>query len=160
MKFKLLLMIPLFIVLQGGGCSDDDDGTTDGTSNNFITFLGVTNDASGGCNVQSDTGLDISCSYSGFYQLDGLSYTVTITHEGVCTTGTFNLRDNLDQPSHAYFILQVASNGVAVDTYLGFSGTVDLVDSGISSSMSFEGTVVHTVTGEEEAISGFIQCPL
>lgn len=154
-------MIPLFIVLQGGGCeSDDDGGSTDGTINNFITFLGVTNNANGGCNIQSDDGLDISCTYTGFYQLNGLSYTIAISHEGVCRTGTFNLRDDLDQPSNAYFILQVASDGVAIDTFLGFSGTVDLVDSGISSSMSFDGTVVNTETGEEEAISGFIQCPL
>lgn len=161
MKIKLLLMIPLFIFLQGGGCSSDDDTIpNDGTSDNFITFLGITNDANGGCNIQSDDGLDISCTYSAFYQLDGLSYTIAVSHEGECRTGTFNLRDDLDQPSNAYFILQVASDGVAIDTYLGFSGTVDLVDTGISSSVSFEGTVVNTETGVEEAIVGFIQCPI
>lgn len=159
MKIKLLLMIPLFVFLQGGGCSSDDD-SSDGTVDNYITFLGVTNDANGGCNIQSDDGLDISCTYSAYYQLDGLSYTIAISHEGECRTGTFNLRDNLDQPSNVYFILQVAENGVATATYLGFSGTVNLVDTGISSSVSFDGTVINNITGDEEAIVGFVQCPI
>ncbi|WP_299222871.1 hypothetical protein [uncultured Psychroserpens sp.] len=159
MKIKLLLMMPLFIFLQGGGCSDDDDGS-DNTNANFINFLDTTNDGNGGCNIQSDDGLDISCTYSAFYQRDGLSYTIAISHEGVCRSGTFNLRDNLDQPSNVYFILQVASNGVAVDTYLGFSGTVNLTDTGTSSSIRFNGTVINTDTGEEEPIEGFVQCPL
>ena len=150
MKIKLLLMIPLFIFLQGGGCSSDDDGANDGTADNYITFLGVTNDANGGCNIQSDDGLDISCTYTAFYQLDGLSYTIAISHEGECRTGTFNLRDDLDQPSNAYFILQIAEDGVPIETYLGFSGTVNLVDTGISSSVSFDGTVVNIDSGIEE----------
>ena len=160
MKIKLLLMIPLFIILQGGGCSNDDDNGTDGTNNNFITFLGTTNDGNGGCNIQSDDGTYVSCTYSAFYQRDGLSYTIAINHEGVCRTGTFNLRDNLDQPSNVYFIMQVASNGVAIDTYLGFSGSVNLSDTGVSSSVRFEGTVVNISTGDEEEIEGFVQCPL
>lgn len=159
MKMNLLLMIPLFIILQGGGCSSDDDGS-DGTSDNFINFLGTTNDGNGGCNIQSDDGLDISCTYSAFYQRDGLSYTIAISHEGECRTGTFNLRDNLDQPSNAYFVLQVASNGVAIDTYLGFSGTVNLTDTGANSSVRFDGTVVNISSGEEKAIEGFVSCPL
>ncbi|WP_298904376.1 hypothetical protein [uncultured Psychroserpens sp.] len=158
MKIKLLMLLPLFILLQVGGCSDDD--SADDTGNNFINFLGTTNDGNGGCNVQSDDGLDVSCTYTAFYQRDGLSYTIAVTHNGECRTATFNMRDNLDQPSHAYFLLQVASNGVAIDNYLGFSGTVDLVDTGVSSSIRFNGTVVNTVTGEEEAIEGFVQCPI
>nr|WP_321234470.1 hypothetical protein [uncultured Psychroserpens sp.] len=159
MKIKLLILLPLFIFLQGGGCSSDDD-SSDGTNDNFINFLGTTNDGNGGCNIQSDDGLDVSCVYTAFYQRDGLSYTIAVTHTGECRTATFNMRDNLDQPSHAFFLLQVASNGVAIDNYLGFSGTVDVVDSGISSSIRFDGTVVNTVTGEEEAIEGFVQCAL
>jgi len=159
MKLNLLILLPLFIVLQGGGCSSDDDAS-DGANDNFINFLDTTNTGNGGCNIQSDDGLDVSCTYSAFYQRDGLSYTIAITHEGECRTATFNLRDNLDQPSNAYFVLQVASNGVAIDTYLGFSGTVDLVDTGTSSSVSFDGVVINTTTGEEEAIEGFVQCPL
>ena len=160
MKIKLLLMIPVFIFLQGGGCSDDDDSGTDGTNNNYITFLGVTNDANGGCNIQSDDGLDISCTYSAGYQLDGLSYTIAVSHEDLCRTGTFNMRDNLDQPSNAYFFLQVASDGVGIENYFGFSGTVELVDTGISSNMRFNGTVINSSTGVEELIEGFVQCPL
>jgi len=153
-------MIPLYFFLQGGGCSSDDDGGNDGTNDNFITFLGVTNDANGGCNIQSDDGLDISCTYSAGYQFDGLSYTIAVSHEGICRTGTFNMRDNLDQPSNAYFFLQVASDGVGIENYFGFSGTVDLVDTGSSSNMRFSGTVVSSLSGEEEAIEGFLQCPL
>lgn len=158
MKIKLLILLPLFIFLQGGGCSSDDENGTDGTNDNFINFSDTANDGNGGCNIQSDDGLDISCTYSAFYQRDGLSYTIAVTHNGECRTATFNMRDNLDQPSNAYFILQIASNGVAIDNYLGFSGTVNLVDTGISSSIRFDGTVVNTVTGVEEAIEGFVQC--
>ena len=160
MKLKLLLIIPLSILLQGGCSSDDDGGSTDGTSDNFITFLGTTNDANGGCNIQSEDGLDVSCTYSAGYQFDGLSYTIAVSHEGICRTGTFNMRDNRDQPSNAYFFLQVASEGVGIENYFGFSGTVDLVDTGVSSNMRFSGTVVSSLTGEEEAIEGFVQCPL
>lgn len=160
MKIKLLLMIPLFIILQGGGCSNDDDGGSDGTINNYINFLGTTNDGNGGCNIQSDDGLDISCTYSAFYQRDGLSYTIAVSHEGICRTGTFNMRDNLDQPSNAYFFLQVASDGVGIENYFGFSGTVELIDTGISSSIRFNGTVISSLSGEEEAIEGFVQCPI
>ncbi|MEY8849762.1 hypothetical protein AB9K26_13165 [Psychroserpens sp. XS_ASV72] len=159
MKIKLLVLIPLAIFLQGG-CSDDDDGGSDGTNNNYITFQGVTNDGNGGCNVQSDTGLDISCVYSVFYQLDGLSYGIAISHDGVCRSGTFNLSDGIDQSSDAFFVLQITSDGVPVETFVGSSGTVDLVDSGVSSSASFDGTVISLDTGVTESISGYVKCPL
>ena len=153
-------MLPLFIILQGGGCSNDDDGGSDGTNNNFVTFQGVTNNANGGCNVQSDDGLDIFCVYSAFYQLDGLSYNIAISHEGVCRSATFNLVNDYDQPSNASFVLQIASEGVPVETFVGSSGTINLVDSGVSSSISFDGTIVSLNTGTSETISGYVKCPL
>lgn len=158
MKLKFLVLVPLLIVLQGGACSSDDDGGS--INDNYVTFLGITNEATGGCNVESQGGLDIICVYSGFYQLDGLSYGIGISHSGVCRTGTFNLRDDLDQPSDAFFVLQITDNGVVIDTYVGSSGTVDLSDSGTSTSMRFIGTVTNLETGEEEAIDGFMECPI
>lgn len=157
MKLKLFIMLPLFIILQGGGCSSDDDSGS--INDNFVTFLGVTNEASGGCNIETTTG-DFFCSYTGGYLNDGLSYTISVSHTGLCSTSTYNLRDNLDSPSNALFFIQIASNGVATDTYIGHSGSIDLGDFGVSSSMDFSGTVIHTQTGEEETISGFMECPL
>ncbi len=161
MKLKLLLLIPMLIFLQGGACSSDDDGGSDDNNpTNFIRFQGITNEGNGGCNVQADEGLDISCVYSLFYQLDGLSYAIAISHEGVCRSATFNLTDSLDQPSDAFFVLQITSEGVPVETFVGLSGSIDLVDTGVSSSATFEGTIVSLDTGVAEDISGFVKCPL
>ncbi|MEO1030692.1 MAG: hypothetical protein AAFX55_04770 [Bacteroidota bacterium] len=159
MKLKLLVLLPLFIVLQGGGCSSDDD---DGGSINdsFVTFLGETTEATGGCNVESQGGLDTTCVYSGFYQLDGLTYGIAISHEGFCTSATFNLNDELDDSSDAFLVLQITDNGVVVETYVSTSGSADLVDAGTVTSMRFEGTMRNLETGAEEAIEGYIECPI
>ncbi len=152
----LFILIPVFLILQDSSCSSDDDGGS--INNNFITFLGTTNEASGGCNVQSQ-GLEIRCTYSGFYTLSGLSYTIGVTHNGPCTIGTFNLTDNLNSESNAFFILQVAEDGVAIETYYGISGSIELNDYGTGSNMEFSGTVYNTSTLDEFDISGFIECP-
>ncbi|WP_299364977.1 hypothetical protein [Winogradskyella sp.] len=160
MKLKLLVLIPLLIVLQGGGCSSDDDDGGGSINDNFVTFLGETTEATGGCNVESQGGLDITCVYSGFYQLDGLTYGIAVSHEGTCRSATFNLRDELNDSSDAFLVLQITDNGVVVETYVSISGSVDLVDAGTVSSMRFEGTMRNLATDEEETIEGFIECPI
>lgn len=161
MKIKFLLMIPLFIIMQVDGCDTDDEvNTNDGTENNFVTFQGTTNDPIGGCNIQSDAGLDISCNYLANYQLDGLNYGIAITNNGVCRTATFNMSNNFEETGDALFVLQITDNGVPIESFVGVSGTIDLVDSGANSSMSFEGSVISLNTGITEPIEGFIKCPL
>jgi len=155
-----IFLISLLVLLQMDSCGEDDSLDDGGSINeNFVEFLGERNDANGGCNVESTTG-DFSCTYSGAYTDDGLGYAIAVTHEGLCRTATFNLRDNIDQSSNAFFILQVTENGVAIDTYLGSSGTIMVTDTGVVTSLEFSGTVVNTVTGEEEEIEGFMECPL
>ncbi|NRA91985.1 MAG: hypothetical protein HRU26_04765 [Psychroserpens sp.] len=161
MKIKLLLMIPLMIFLQGGACSsDDDDGSDDGTNNNFILFQDVSSIPTGGCNIQSDAGLETLCNYLANYQIDGLNYGIAISHEGFCRTGTFNLGNDFQGEGNTSFILQITDQGIPVETFVGVSGTVDLSDSGASSSMSFEGIIVSLDTGVQESIEGFVHCPL
>ncbi len=154
-----LLFIPFFIFLQTDSCGDDtvDDGGS--INENFVEFLGVRNEAAGGCNIQS-MGNPQVCTYVGSYNNAGQGYTISISHTGDCRTATFNLRDNLNSPSNAQLFLQITENGVAIETYLGNSGTVNLGDFGSSSSMEFEGTVISSSTGEEETISGFMECVL
>lgn len=158
MKLKLLVLMPLLIVLQGGGCSSDDDGGS--INDNYVTFQGETTEATGGCNVESQGGLDISCVYSGFYQFDGLTYGIAVSHEGFCTTATFNLNDELGDPNDAFLVLQITDNGVVVETFVSVSGTVSLVDAGTVTSMRFEGTMMNLQTGEQESIEGFMECPI
>ncbi|WP_299523280.1 hypothetical protein [Winogradskyella sp.] len=159
MKLKLLVLIPLLIVLQGGGCSSDDDGGGS-INDSYVTFLGETTEATGGCNVESQGGLETICVYSGFYQLDGLTYGIAVSHEGFCISATFNLRDELNESSDAFLVLQITDNGVVVETYVSISGSVDLVDAGTATSMRFEGTMRNLQTGEEEPIEGYIECPI
>lgn len=153
-----LFAIPFFLFLQTGSC-DDDTTESNPSRDNFITFLDATNQAFGGCNVETATG-DFFCTYTGGYMSGGLSYTVSISHSGLCRTATFNLSDNLDNPSDALVFMQISSSGVATETYIGSSGTVNLSDSGINSSMEFSGTVTNTETGEIEEISGYMECGL
>lgn len=161
MKY-LMYIFSFLLLLQADSCGDDDsidDGGGETLSENFVEFLGVRSEASGGCNIENTMG-EFSCTYAGAYTDSGLGYSIAVTHTGLCRTATFNLRNNLDQESNAAFIIQVTSNGVAVDTYLGSTGTVNVTDSGITSSLGFNGTVINTTTGEEETIVGFIECPL
>jgi len=161
MNLKILLMVPLFIIMQVDGCSSDDEGdVNDGTQDNYVNFQGTVNDPTGGCNVQSETGTDLLCNYLANYQLDGLNYGIAITHSGVCRSATFNMSNDFEEGGDALFVLQITDQGIPVETFVGSSGTVDLVDSGSNSSMSFNGTVVSLDTGVEEPIEGFIQCPL
>ena len=119
-----LLFIPFFIFLQTDSCGDDtvDDGGS--INENFVEFLGVRNEAAGGCNIQS-MGNPQVCTYVGSYNNAGQGYTISISHTGDCRTATVNLGDF-----------------------------------GSSSSMEFEGTVISSSTGEEETISGFMECVL
>lgn len=158
MKFSIFLL-PLLFFLQAGSCGDD---TEDDTSSNlnFVVFLGETNEANGGCNVSSNPGSDPSCVYAGSYTSGGLGYAIAISHTGFCRTASFNLRDNLDQPSNAFFVIQETENGVGIETYVGTSGSISLVDDGIIRSMSFSGTVTSLETGSTETIEGFIECPI
>ena len=147
--------------MQAGSCGDDDSQDDGGSINeNYVEFLGSRNDANGGCNVESITATESTCVYSGGYSRDGLSYTIVVSHTGLCRSATFGLRDNFDQPSNAFFVIQVAENGVATETYLGFSGSVNVTDTGNVTSMSFEGVVVSNSTGKEETIKGFLECPI
>ena len=159
MKLILLFTLPLILFMQAGSCGDDtsDDGFINDT---FVTFLGTTNDANGGCNIESMSGTQSSCTYAGSYNLDGQGYAISVSHTGICRSATFQLRDNINQPSNALFIVQITEDGVAVETFTGFSGTVDLVDAGTITSMAFNGTVLNTETGDEQAISGYMECPI
>ncbi|MEM1002321.1 MAG: hypothetical protein AAGH46_06715 [Bacteroidota bacterium] len=160
MKFKLIFLLPLIFFLQVGGCSDDEDENNDGNIESFVTFQGETNTAVGGCNVQSDAGLDILCNYLANYQLNGLNYGIAISNDGICRTATFNLSNDFEGDGNALFVLQITDNGIPLETFVGVSGTIDLVDSGVSSSMRFQGTIISLDTGVEETIEGFVQCPL
>ncbi len=154
-----LFFIPLFLFLQSNGCSEDDSVTPEGTINeNFIEFLGVRNEASGGCNQESTSGTEFICVYGGGYLNGGLSYTIAVSHLGLCRTASFNLRDDVDQAGNSFFIIQVAEDGVAIENYYGTTGTVNVTDSGNLTSIEFSGTVTSTLTGIEETISGFMEC--
>jgi len=157
---SLIFMFPLIMFLQTGSCSDDtttDDGGP--LNDNYVSFLGETNEASGGCNVESSTG-DFFCTYAGGYTSSGESYTISISHMGLCRTASFAMRNNADEAGNALFILSIASSGVSTATYTGFSGTVNVTDSGTQTSMQFNGTVINVATGDEEAIEGYIACGL
>jgi len=160
MNIKLLLLIPFFIILQVDGCSDDEDDTNSGTPDSYVMFQGETNDATGGCNQQVDTGLGVTCNYLGSYQLDGLTYGFGVTNMGFCSSGTYEMSNNFEEDGEASFFIQITADGVPVETFVGSSGSIDLVDSGANSSMSFNGTVVSLDTGVEEPIDGFVQCQL
>ncbi|MEP0262536.1 hypothetical protein [Dokdonia sp.] len=155
-----IAIISFFILLQTDSCSSDDSSDDGGFINeNFVEFLGVRSDANGGCNIETTTG-NFSCTYAGAFTSGGLNYAIAVTHEGLCRTASFNLRDNLDQPSNAVFILQATSDGVAVETYFGNTGTINVTDSGTVTSLRFNGTVINTATGDEETIEGFVECIL
>ena len=160
MKLAIFLL-PLLFFLQTGGCGDDDSVDDGGSINeNFIEFLGTRNVASGGCNQGNPTSSNPTCAYGGGYSLDGLCYAIALSHTGFCRTASFNLRDNINQASNAFFIIQIAENGVATETFLGSTGWVDVFDSGTVTGFEFSGTVISTLTGEEETISGYMECPL
>jgi len=167
MNFKAITMklslffIPFFIFLQTNGCSEDDSVTPDTTINeNFIEFLGVRNVAAGGCNEESTSGTESICVYGGGYTNAGLTYAIAVSHQGLCRSATFNLRDNFDESGNSFFIIQVAENGVAIENYFGNTGTVRVTDTGNITSIEFSGTVVSSSTGIEETISGFMECGL
>ena len=155
MKLSLFIL-PLFFMLQLDTCSSDD--SSDGPVNNsFITFSGETNEAFGGCNVQSQNN-PIFCTYVGSTTLaNGNTIGISFSHSGICRTATFNFSDVLDD-GDAVVIVQIATDGVVTDTYIGLSGIVDLGDFGATSNMDFSGDVIHSETGEIESISGFIEC--
>jgi hypothetical protein len=155
-----IFMIPVFLFLQSSGCSDDSSDDGGSINENFVEFAGVRYEASGGCNVESINGQDASCVYAGAFRSGGLGYAIAISHEGFCRSATFNLRDNLDQPSHAYFVMQITEDGVAIETFLGTSGTIDLTDSGNVSSIDFAGTITSVETGMTESIEGYLECPI
>jgi len=158
MKLSVLL-IPLFVFLQTGSCDDDSmDNIT--INENFVEFLGVRNEASGGCNEESIGSSESTCVYAGAYSNGGLGYAIAVSHQGLCRSATFNIRDNFDQSSNAFFVVQITEDGVAIETFLGFSGIVEVTDTGNISSLDFNGTVVSTLTGEEETIRGFLECPI
>lgn len=159
MKLSIFL-IPLLFFLQTGGCGGDDTSDDGGFVNeNFIEFLGARNEASGGCNQGNPTSSNPTCVYGGGYQAGGLSYTIAVTHTGFCRNATFNLRDNLDQASNAFFIMQIADNGVAMENFFGSTGSVEVFDSGTITGLSFSGTVVSQTDGSVETISGYMECP-
>lgn len=158
-----LLLFPLFFFLQTGSCSDDSDGTSDDTgflTDNFVSFLGETNEAAGGCNVESTSDAEFFCTYAGGYTSGGESFTIAVSHRGVCRTATFAMRDNANETGVAQFILSIATDGVSTATYYGVSGTVNVTDSGVQTSIEFNGTVLNVATGDEEPIEGFIACLL
>lgn len=155
----ILFILPLFIFLQVGSCGEDDSSDDGGSINDsFITFLGETNEALGGCNVQSQNN-PIFCTYSGHATLaNGDTVVISVSHSGVCRTATFNLSDNIDNNGDALVFVQIATNTVVTDTYLGSTGTVDLGDFGLNSSMDLDGEVTHTEDGTVLSISAFIEC--
>lgn len=155
-----IFMLPLLLFLQTGSCDDDEGTTTNNTPDNFVTFQGVTNDAFGGCNVDSDTAGEFICVYNGGYNLDGQGYGIAVSHTGVCRTATFNMSNDTEEDGDALFVLQITESGVVVETFVGASGTVNVFDSGINSSVEFDGTVVSLNTGLTETISGYIECGL
>ncbi|MEP2937466.1 MAG: hypothetical protein ABJM06_09030 [Gilvibacter sp.] len=156
-----ILLFPLFFFLQTGSCSDDSSGDDGGPLNdNFVSFLGETNEASGGCNVESTSDAEFFCTYAGGYTSGGESFTIAVSHRGVCRTATFAMGDNANESGTAQFILSIATSGVSSATYYGFTGTVNVTDTGIQSSIEFSGTVLNVATGDEEAIEGFIACAL
>jgi len=159
MKFSIAFIF-LAIFLQTGSCDDDSNDVGGSINENFVEFLGVRNEASGGCNEESIGSSESTCVYAGAYTNEGLGYAIAVSHEGLCRSATFNLRDNFDQSNNAFFVLQITEDGVAIETFLGFSGIVEVTDTGNISSLRFNGTVVSTLTGEEETIEGFLECPI
>lgn len=156
-----IFLFPLFFFLQTGSCSDDSDGDTGGPlTDNYVSFLGETNEASGGCNVESTSDAEFFCTYAGGYTSGGESYTISISHRGVCRTASFAMSDNANEAGRAQFILSIATSGVSTATYWGTSGTINVTDTGVQSSMEFNGTVLNVATGDEEVIEGFIACGL
>ncbi len=155
-----IFFLPLLFFLQTGGCEGDDSDDLGSINENFIEFLGTRNVAVGGCNQGGPTSSDPTCVYTGGYSLGGLSYTVAVSHTGFCRSASFNLRDNLDSDSNAFFIIQIAESGVATETFLGSTGWVEVFDAGTITGFEFNGTVISLLTGEEEDISGFMECPL
>lgn len=158
MKFSLFIL-PLFIFLQIGSCGEDDTSTDIGSINDsFITFLGETNEAFGGCNVQSQNN-PIFCTYNAHTTLaNGDTVAISISHSGVCRTATFNLSDNIDNDGDALVFVQIATNTVVTDTYIGNTGIVELGDFGLNSSMELVGDVRHTETGSILSIVAYIEC--
>jgi len=154
-----LFVLPLFFVLQTGSCDDDSSDTEVPVNDNYIEFLGARNVASGGCNQEAVSGTETICVYTGGYSAGGLGYTVSVSHLGLCRSATFNMRDNLDQVSNGLFILQITENGVGIENYFGSTGTINVTDTGTGSSISFNGTIISTTTGEEQTITGFMECP-
>ena len=156
-----LFALPLLLFLQTGSCDDDEGGTTtDTTPDNFVTFQGETLEAFGGCNVESTDDDLFICVYSGGFRANGLGYAIGVSHLGLCRTATFNISDEPTDSGDASFVIQASMDGVAVESFIGVSGTVNVFDSGASSSIEFEGTVVSLESGEEETIAGFIACEL
>lgn len=155
-----LFALPLVLFLQTGSCDDDsgDSGMSD--SENFVTFLGETNDPFGGCNVESTSNDEFFCVYNGGYNADGVGYSIAVSHTGLCRTATFNMSNDTQAGGDALFVVQLTVEGIVTDTYVGNSGTVNVSDSGLNSSIEFEGTVINLETGVEEAISGYIACGL
>lgn len=155
-----LFALPLLLFMQTGSCDDDSDTTSDDSSSNFVTFLGETNDAFGGCNVESTDDDLFICVYNGGYNANGQGFTIAVSHTGLCRTASFTLDSEATNDGEAQFIIQISESGVAVETFVGVSGTVNVSDSGVNSSIEFNGTVVSLTSGEEETISGFIECGL
>ncbi len=156
-----IFLFPLFMLLQTGFCSDDSSGDDGGPLNdNFVSFLGEINEASGGCNVESTSDAEFFCTYAGGYTSGGESFTISISHRGVCRTATFALRDSANEAGSALFILSIATSGVSTATYYGLTGTINVTDTGVQSSIEFNGTVLNVATGDEEVIEGFIACGL
>ena len=152
-----LFMLPLALFLQTGSCDDDSDGG-DNTPSNFVTFQGETNSAFGGCNVESTSNDEFICVYNGGYNADGLGYGIAVSHLGLCRTATFNMSNEPTDSGEALFVLQITADGVVMETFVGSSGTVNVFDGGLSSSIEFDGTLVSLDTGATETISGFIAC--
>lgn len=156
-----IVITSLFMLLQTDSCSSDDSQDDGGSINeNFVEFLDVRSDANGGCNVETSSGGSFSCTYVGSFVNNGLSYTISVTHSGVCRTATFNMRNNIDQPGNALVLLQGAENGQVVSAYFGSTGSIQLTDSGTITTIDFNGIVINNETGEEEDIIGFMECIL
>lgn len=166
MKSKLLLSI-FCLCLCFYTCDDSDSDSQ--SNNSYVEYLGVRyedNLVTGGCNIQDLESELISCTYLGGFFAGDLNYTISIYHFGLCRSGTFNLLalGDLDLEDEfsgdAAFTMAASEDTVTVELFEGISGTIELVDDDINSSMRFSGEVQSLSTGAITEIEGYLECTI
>ena len=166
MRSKLCLMFSV-IFLMAFTCDDDDSGDNDDSNPNYVEYLGTRyegNIVTGGCNVENIQSEIINCTYVGGFFGDTMNYTFSVYHFETCRSGTFNMLGfgdlDIDDAfsGDAAFTMVATEDGVTVESFEGISGTIELVDSGVNSSVSFSGEIQSLTTGAITEIEGFVMC--